>query len=728
MLGFSSAGATGEQALEQKFDAYLNKDEQRAWMHRMSAHPHHIGSEFDKDNLEYVASLFRSWGFQTSVETFYVLFPTPKVRSVELVAPTTHTAMSSEPAIPGDTTSQQVSAELPLYNAYSADGDVSGELVYVNYGVPKDYEVLHELGIDVKGKIVIARYGGSWRGIKPKVAAEHGAVGCIIYSDPRDDGYFEGDVYPKGPFRNDEGGQRGSVMDMPLYSGDPLTPGVGATKDAKRLPRDSALTITKIPVLPISYRDALPFLQAIAGPVAPASWRGALPITYHCGPGPAMVHLKVQNSWDLVPIYDVIARLQGSTFPDEWILRGNHEDAWVFGAQDPLSGLVGLLDEAHAVAKLSEQGWKPKRTMVYCVWDGEEEGLFGSTEWVETHIDELRRKAVVYVNTDGNGRGFLGVAGSHTLQRFVNQVSHDVVDPEYGISVGKRLRAQMIATSSPAELQELRSKNDFPIGALGSGSDYSPFLQHLGVAALNIGYGGEDDGGSYHSAYDSFDYFVRFGDPDFAYQIALSQTTGRVMLRFANAEVLPFEFTEFAETINTYVKQVMKLADDMREETLETNRRIEDHTLRWNADPRKTFVVPEEKPPVPYLNFSPLQNSLSSLEKNSQTLRDLLDHAGDSLSVKQMTALNHALMGFERSLTLPEGLPGRPWYIHEIYAPGLYTGYGVKTLPAIREAIELRKWDDADKEINVVAGVLSRCDAVLDQVHGIFAGKGKGSR
>ncbi len=727
LQGFSNAGAKDERMVEQKFDSYLNKDEQRGWLHRMSARPHHIGSAFDKENLEFVASLFRSWGFQTSIETFYVLFPTPKARMVELVSPSKHTAEMTEPPLPGDTTSEQVSEELPLYNAYSADGDVRGELVYVNYGVPKDYDVLKELGIDVKGKIVIARYGGSWRGIKPKVAAEHGAVGCIIYSDPRDDGYFGGDVYPKGPFRSDQGGQRGSVMDMPLYSGDPLTPGVGATKDAQRLPRESAPTIAKIPVLPISYRDALPFLQALSGPVAPESWRGALPITYHCGPGPAVMHLKVQCSWDLVPIYDVIARLQGSTFPDEWIIRGNHEDAWVFGAQDPLSGLVGLLSEAHAVGKLSESGWKPKRTMVYCVWDGEEEGLFGSTEWVETHMDELRQKAVLYVNTDGNGRGFLGLAGSHTLQKFVNQVSHDVVDPEYGISVGERLRAAMIVNSTPAELEGLRAKSDIPIGALGSGSDYSPFLQHLGVAALNIGYGGEDDGGSYHSAYDSYDYFTRFGDPDFAYGIVLAQTTGRVMLRFADASVLPFEFTEFAETVKGYAKEVTKLADDMRDETRETNRRIDENTLRWNADPRKTFIVPDKKPAVPFLNFAPLQNSLSILEKESQDLRSALDNAADSLTGDRATKLNHLLMGFERSLTLQEGLPGRPWYIHEIYAPGMYTGYGVKTLPAIREAIELRKWDEADKEVEVVSGVLSRCNAVLDQVHDLLAGRQGGS-
>ena len=722
LLGFGGTRADEERALERKFDVFLNKDDQKMWMHRMSAQPHHIGSAFDKENLEYVASLFRSWGFQTSIETFYVLFPTPKVRTLELLEPAKFAVARGEPEVEGDTTSRLVSEELPLYNAYSPDGDVRGELVYVNYGVPADYDELQELGVDVKGKIVIARYGGSWRGIKPKVAAEHGAVGCIIYSDPRDDGYFEGDVYPKGAFRNNEGGQRGSVLDMPVYSGDPLTPGIGATKDARRLPRDSVTVIPKIPVLPISYHDALPLLQAMSGPVAPEPWRGALPITYHCGAGPALVHLKVQSSWDLVPIYDVIAKIQGSTYPDEWVIRGNHEDAWVFGAGDPLSGLVGLLAEAQAVGKLAGQGWKPKRTMVYCVWDGEEEGLFGSTEWVETHFDELRQKAALYVNTDGSGRGFLGVAGSHTLQRFVSQVARDVRDPEYGVSVFDRLRARMIDTAPPEELESLRARPDLPIGALGSGSDYTPFLQHLGIAALNVGYGGEDGGGSYHSAYDSYDYYVRFGDPTFSYEVALAQTTGRMMLRCADADILPFEFTDFTETVKKYISDVVKLADNMRNETHETNRRIEEHTLLWNADPTKTFVVPAEKAPVPFLNFAPLQNALATLEDRTQELRGAFDSAGAAPSKDTAEKLDLLLKDFEHSLTLAGGLPGRPWYVHEIYAPGRYTGYGVKTLPAIREAIELREWGEADNEIGVVSNVLTQSNELLAQIHALVSG------
>src|SRR6202035_2191472 len=322
LAGFSPAHASEERSLEARFVASLRRDDLRDWLKRLSARPHHLGSAYDKENAEFIAGLFRSWGFDTRIEEFQVLFPTPKTRLLEMVAPHRFTATLAEPALPEDATSNQTGEQLPTYNAYSIDGDVTGDLVYVNYGVPKDYEALDRKGIDVKGKIVLARYGGSWRGIKPKVAAEHGAIGCIIYSDPRDDGYFEGDVYPRGPYRNDHGVQRGSVADMPLYPGDPLTPGVGATPEAKRLDIKRAPTLTKIPVLPISYADATPLLQALGGPRAPEAFRGALPLTYHLGPGPARVHLKVAFNWGMVPARDVIARLPGAERPDEWIVRG----------------------------------------------------------------------------------------------------------------------------------------------------------------------------------------------------------------------------------------------------------------------------------------------------------------------------------------------------------------------------------------------------------------------
>src|SRR5262245_12213322 len=511
ILGFDRAGSERERALEKQFDSFLKKENLREWMQRLSAGQHDIGTPYGKQSADFIAGLFRSWGYETEIERFDVLFPTPKTRLLEVTAPERFRAKLEEPALKEDGTSGQKSEQLPIYNAYSINGDVTGQLVYVNYGVPEDYKELERRGVDVKGRIVIARYGGSWRGIKPKVAAEHGAIACIIYSDPRDDGYFSGDVYPKGAWRNEDGAQRGSVLDMPLYPGDPLTPGVGATANAKRLDVKDAPTLTKIPVLPISYGDALPLLRTLEGPVAPAAWRGALPITYHVGPGRATVHLKLEFNFNIVPAYDVIARLRGNERPDEWVIRGNHHDAWVNGAGDPISGLVPMLEEARAVGELAKTGWRPKRTIIYAVWDGEEQGLLGSTEWAETHAAELQNKAVLYVNSDGNSRGFLNVGGSHTLEKFMSGVARDVIDPEKEISVFERSRAVSVLNGNPEDRREARERADLRIGALGSGSDYTPFLQHLGIASLNIGYGGEGEtAGIYHSIYDSFDHYVRF--------------------------------------------------------------------------------------------------------------------------------------------------------------------------------------------------------------------------
>ncbi|PYQ31082.1 MAG: folate hydrolase [Acidobacteria bacterium] len=701
ILGFSDPAK--EHALEARFDAALNRDEMRAWLKRLSARPHHVGSPYGKENAEFIASLFRSWGYDTAIERFDVLFPTPKTRVVELVAPTRFTAKLMEPPLPEDATSNQVSEILPPFNAYSVDGDVTGDLVYVNYGVPKDYEVLERNGIDVRGKIVIARYGGSWRGIKPKVAAEHGAIGCLIYSDPRDDGYFQGDAYPKGAYRSDYSAQRGSVADMPTYPGDPLTPGVGATADAKRLNRSEAATITKIPVLPIAYADALPLLRAMSGPVAPPDWRGALPITYHLGAGPARVHLKLEFNWNLVPAYDVIARLKGTDLADQWIVRGNHHDGWVHGARDPLSGQVAMLEEARGVAELAKSGWRPRRTMIYCAWDAEEPGLLGSTEWVETHLAELQEHAAVYINSDSTSRGFLDVAGSHTLERLVTEVARDVEDPQRNVSVLERLNALAITElTSPEKQKEFRDRKLMRLDALGSGSDYTPFLQHAGIASLNVGYGGEGEYGVYHSAYDSFDHFIRFGDPKFDYEIAQAETTGRMSLRLLNADFLPLEVTTFADTVARYETEVENLAKDMREETEEQNRELREHTMEIAADPTKPFVAPKAAEPVPYLDLSPLQNAVARLKTAARTFDAAPSHD------------DRILMHLEHALTRDQGLPMRPWYRHHVYAPGYYTGYGVKTLPGVREAIEQRKWKDANDQIVILAGVLERYAKMLE--------------
>jgi N-acetylated-alpha-linked acidic dipeptidase len=718
LLGFTRETSERERALEARFDAALRKENLREWMRRLTARPHHVGSAYGKENAEFIASQFRSWGYETEIEEFHVLFPTPKTRLLEMVSPEKFTAKLAEPKLAEDTTSNQTAEQLPVYNAYSIDGDVTGQLVYVNYGVPRDYEELAKRGIDVKGKIAIARYGGSWRGIKPKVAAEHGAVGCLIYSDPRDDGYFQGDVYPKGAWRSDLGAQRGSVEDMPLYPGDPLTPNVGATKDAKRLAIKDAPTLTKIPVMPISYADALPLLRAMGGPMAPEGWRGALPIPYHLGPGPATVHLKLEFNWNTVSAYDVIAKLRGQERPDEWVIRGNHHDAWVNGANDPISGLVALMEEARGVGELAKTGWKPKRTIIYAAWDGEEPGLLGSTEWVETHADQLRRNAAIYINSDTNGRGFLYVGGSHTLEKFINEVARDVTDPQKKVSVLERARAQLLINGSEDEKRNAGTRADLRIEALGSGSDYTPFIQHIGIAALNLGYGGEDNGGSYHSIYDSFDHYTRFGDPGFDYGLALAQTAGRAVLRYANADVLPLSFSNLSETVGTYLGEVTKLADTMREETTQKNRFVNDKIFEVAADPTEPYVVPKLEEPVPFINFAPLQNALVRLQESSRnydSAMNTLVSTGRLPAPEAARSLDEILIRTERLMTRNEGLPRRSWFKHQIYAPGFYTGYGVKTLPAVREAIEQRNWREASEQVVIVARIIEQVAAEIDR-------------
>lgn len=719
LRGFANETAKTEREWETKFRAIPKTENLRAYMQRLSARPHHVGSAYDRENAEWILSQLKEWGLDAHIESFDVLFPTPKERSLELVAPTHFTAKLMEPSEAKDPTSSQHNEQLPVYNAYSADGDVTAPLVYVNYGVPADYETLDRLGISVRGAIVIARYGGSWRGIKPKVAAEHGAIGCLIYSDPHDDGYAQGEVFPEGPYRNSNGAQRGSVMDMPVYPGDPLTPGVGATKDAKRLALKDAVTLMKIPVMPISYGDAQPLLAAMTGPVAPAAWRGSLPITYHLGPGASKVHLKLAFNWDLKPLYDVIATIPGSAYPDEWVIRGNHHDAWVNGAEDPVSGASAVLEEARGLSTLLKQGWKPKRTIVYCFWDGEEPGLLGSTEWAETHAQELISKAVAYINSDGTGRGYLGVEGSHTLERFMNGVAKDIDDPETGGTVWKRMQARHLTSpiGTPPERQEARTRPDLRIAALGSGSDYSPFLDHLGIASVNLGFGGEDGGGIYHSVYDDFYWYTHFSDTDFVYGRALAQTGGTTVLRLADAELLPFDFDDFTDTVRRYVADVEKLAHDRRDQAIERNRLIDDGTYGLVEDPRHKTSIPAKETVPPFLNFAPLENGMAALDRVTKDYDAAFTRAnengGSALARAALREANTKLIAVERALTLNSGLPNRPWFKHQIYAPGFYTGYGVKTLPAVRESIEQNEWKQADEEIVKVGKVLENAGEVI---------------
>jgi len=710
------AQSPAPKAGDERFRSLPQPANIKSYMQRLSARPHHVGSAYDKDNAEWILAKFKEWGWQAEIERFDVLFPTPKERRLELVEPTKFTAKLDEPVVPVDPTSGQKTEQLPSYNAYSIDGDVTAPLVYVNYGRPEDYEQLDRLGISVKGAIVMARYGQSWRGIKPKVAGEHGAVGCLIYSDPRDDGYSVGGVFPNGPMRPSDGVQRGSVMDMPVSPGDPLTPGVGATAGAKRLPLGEATTLTKIPVLPISHADAQPLLAALTGVTAPENWRGALPITYRIGPGPAKAHLKVAFNWDIKPLYNVIARLSGSTFPDEWIIRGNHHDAWVNGAADPVSGISVELEEARALGELRKQGWAPKRTIVYAAWDGEEPGLLGSTEWVEAHADDLTQHAVVYINTDGNGRGFFNASGSHSLERFINGVARDVGDPEAGVSIWSRRQARTIARGTTDEKKAARERADLRIGALGSGSDYSPFVQHAGVASLNLSFGDEDEDGIYHSVYDDFYFFTHFLDTEFVYGRALAQTVGTAVIRLADADVLPIEFTSLADTVQKYGKELRDLLNGKQETVRERNREIQDGVFAAIDDPRRPLAPPKPEPVPPALNFAPLENATSALEGSARRYEKALDAARRRLvtNTEALRGLNAKLRQAEPQLVDLAGLPNRQWYRHLLYAPGFYTGYSVKTIPGVRESIEQGHYAEADGEVVRVARALMRLVALVD--------------
>jgi N-acetylated-alpha-linked acidic dipeptidase len=719
-----TAAAPGEPASpnpdrrwEERYLGLPSPDNVRESMRRLSARPHHVGSAYDRENAEWILARFREWGWDAHIETFDVLFPTPKERLVEMVEPRRFRLALEEPAVAVDPTSGQKAEQLPTYNAYSIDGDVTGPLVYVNYGLPEDYDQLDRLGVSVKGAVVLARYGHSWRGIKPKVAAEHGAVGCLIYSDPRDDGYFEDEVFPAGPMRPKEGVQRGSVMDFPSSNpGDPLTPGVGATKDAKRLAVKDAPSMTRIPVQPISYGDAQPLLAALAGRVAPEGWRGALPVTYHVGPGPAKVHLKLAFNWDLKPVNDVVARIPGSEWPDEWVVRGNHHDAWVNGAEDPVSAMSATLEEARALGVLLKEGWKPKRTIVYCAWDGEEPMLLGSTEWAEAHAEELQQKAVAYLNTDSNGRGYLDASGSPTLEHFLNEVARDVEDPEAKIPVWRRAQARALANASTAEdLEAIRGRADLRIPALGSGSDYTAFIDHLGVASLNLGYDGEDEGGIYHSIYDDFYWYTHFSDTDFVYGRALAQTVGLLVLRLADADLLPFEFGDFADTMQQYTKSLKKLLERRQGEIAERNREVDEGVFSATSDPRRPTLAPPKEEVPPHLNFAPLENALVALQRSAERYGKARAAAeARTIPPAVLSRVNALLIRSERVLLSPEGLPRRPWYRHLLYAPGVYAGYGAKTMPGAREAIELKRYSEADPEIARIAKALQDEAALVD--------------
>jgi N-acetylated-alpha-linked acidic dipeptidase len=684
--GFTSAHAVEERRREKALQALPSPDNLREYMKTITADPHHAGSPGSRTVADYVLAKFRSWGLNASLEQFEALMPYPTERVLELVEPTNYVAALKEPVVPDDPDSGDA-GQLPTFNAYSADGDVTANLVYVNYGTPEDYEQLAKLGVDVKGSIVIARYGRSWRGIKPKVAAEHGAVGCIIYSDPRDDGFFQGDAYDDGAWRPPQGVQRGSVMDMPVYPGDPLSPGWASEAGGRKLDRAAAVTLLKIPVLPISYADAQPLMNSLKGPVAPEPWRGGLPLTYHLGPGPAKVHLKLSFDWQVRPLYDVIARIDGAEFPDQWIIEGNHHDAWVNGASDPTSGNVALMETARSLGELLKQGWKPRRTIIIASWDGEEWGLLGSTEWAEKHRDELAKKAVVYINSDSTGKGWLSMGGSHSLEAFVSGVARDIPDPRgSGGSVLDARRQRMIEQApDDTARRAIKASPVVQIEALGSGSDYTAFLDFLQIASLDVGFGGDSPGGVYHSIYDSYYWFTHFSDGDFTYCAALSRVTGTALLRLADADVLPFEFKGTAAALRQYVDEIVKMPGVAGQ-----------------------------------VDLAPLRSAIAKLDAAAGTYEKVLEHLDrlDSSHDRNSTplaTLNETLFRTERAFRHEAGLPRRDWFKHLVYAPGLYTGYGVKTLPGIREGLEQKQWDEARSFVPVVTSAVNAFTADVDR-------------
>jgi N-acetylated-alpha-linked acidic dipeptidase len=686
MRGFLTKDVPDEQKLEQQARTIPEVAHLRKYLDFLAGAPHHAGSPRSKAVAEYILGALKEWGLDAQIEQFEALLPYPTVRQVEVIGPRPYVAKLREPAVPEDPNSADAGG-LPPYNAYAASGDVTADAVYVNFGVPEDYDWLQKQGIDVKGKIVIARYGKSWRGIKPKVAAEHGAIACLIYSDPHEDGYFESDIYPRGPMRPPDGVQRGSVMDMPLYPGDPLSPGWASEAGSKRLTIPEAKSLMKIPVLPLSYADAQPILEQLTGPVVPREWRGSLPITYHAGSGPARVHIKTDYDWSTRPLYDVIATIPGSQSPNEWVIAGNHHDAWVNGADDPCSGAAALLETARSLATLQKEGWRPKRTVKLALWDGEEFGLLGSTEWAEKHQDELKQKAVAYLNSDDTAKGWLHVSGSHTLEDFMAGVAGSIAQP--GANTNLADAALNRPPSDDSEEPPPASNNStFKISALGAGSDYVVFLDYLGIASTNAGFGGQTKSGIYHSAYDSIYWYTHFSDGSFADGKALSQFTATALLRLGDSSILPFEFGHFATTVRGYL-------DDIQKEVQKSGRK---------------------------LDFSALDKQLDTLKVNGDKYDALLEAVmlKDIVNAGRVDTVNQALMRSERVLTNPDGLPNRNWYKHQIYAPGFYTGYGVKTVPAVREAVDSKDWASAQKETEMVERCLAQMNQVVnDAINGL---------
>jgi N-acetylated-alpha-linked acidic dipeptidase len=680
--GFTSQSSDTERRFEEQFRAIPTPNSAREHLRRLTLEPHVAGTKEDYDTAVYVRDQMRSYGLNADLAEYQVWLNYPKTDPVvELISPRRERLSVREAIIKEDPTSSNRKIT-PLFNGYAATGDVTAPLVYANYGLPPDYEALEKAGVDVKGKIVIVRYGNSFRGVKAKVAQDHGAVGCIIYSDPADDGYAQGEVYPKGPWRPVASGQRGSVQFLFQYPGDPLTPGKAAVPDAKRLSLEEAYAdIPRIPVQPLAYNEARKLIEPLKGPVRPKGFQGGFPFPYHVGgTNEVRVHLKTDMDYASRKIWDVVARIDGSPEKDRWIVMGNHRDAWVFGAVDPNSGTATMLETARAFGQLLKNGWQPRRTIILCSWDAEEYGLIGSTEWAEEHDSELQQQAVAYLNVDVavNGPNY-GASSVPSLWRLIRGATREVTDPKTGKTVYQqwqdRAREQRNETD-PDYDAEAR------ISPLGSGSDYTPFLQHLGIPSTDMGFGG--DYGVYHSAFDSFTWMSKFGDPDFTYHVAAAQLWGTMAMRLADADGLPFDYRDYASAIRDYFDDSIKLA----------KRRKLDRTIDEKAmnDAIRNFA-----------------DEANRLERERQQL--VADKS--SSSAAKLRRLNDALIFAERAFIDDRGLNGRPWYKHEIYAPGIFTGYASQPLTDFRQALDDRNTTNLKEGLDRIIAAINRATEVL---------------
>jgi len=664
--------AVNEAQIEAQFRSAISAQNIGNYIADMTQHPDFPGSPFDLRNAERILQQFRSWGWDAHIETFTVPFPRPTLRKVELLQPTRFSAKLREPPIESDPFSQQQDEHLESYFIYSPDGDVTAPLVYVNFGLREDYAQLQRVGVSVKGAIVIARSGKMWRGGKVELAAEHGAVGMLIYSDPREDGYFQGPTYPSGPWRHPDAIQRGSVLNG-KYPGDPLTPLAGSVPGTPRLSRQAAASLPLIPSMPLSYADAEPLLRALSGPTAPESWRGALPLTYRIGPGAAVVHLQLAFDWRPIKIYDVIAQIKGSVAPDEWIIRGNHHDGWVYGAQDPHSGHSAMMEEARVLGQMHQQGWTPKRTLIYASWDAEEQGTIGSTEWMETHFAELQRKGLLYVNSDVTMVGLVDMSGSPGLENFLRGVAQDIQDPESGESSLEHAERLL-----PAGQGSLR------VGPPGYGSDHHAFVARSGIPTVNLDFLGPGFGGSYHSIYDDDTWYTQFNDPGFIYGRATAQLIGTAVLRYANAALLPFDFSATADALSRELTGLKAL---------------------YAAD----------RAPHPALDFVPLEAGVSAVHASAERFARAVLEAPtpvENLPPRRLAEVNAALLKTERAFLRNGGLPERPYYMNEVYSPGRL--WDTVPLPAVGDAILDGRWTLAEEQVPLVARTLGAIAEAID--------------